>query len=54
MNQLPPEIIDSILYLVSAALGWLARWLQGKGKIKRQGEIIEEQRRFINNKLNKQ
>lgn len=33
MKQVPPEIIDTIIYVLSAAVGWLAKWLQSKKKI---------------------
>lgn len=31
-KQLPPELIEQIMYIVMAAVGWFAKWLQGKNK----------------------
>lgn len=36
--QLPPEIIDGILALGSAILGWLARWLSTRSRDKKRDE----------------
>lgn len=48
MKVLPPEIIDGILYLLSAALGWFGRWLQDRNKKKEYNEILSEQNTIIN------
>lgn len=31
-KQIPPELIEQIMYVVMAAVGWFAKWLQGKKK----------------------
>lgn len=32
-NNLPPELIDGIIYLLTAAVGWFARWLKDRQKV---------------------
>lgn len=43
--QLPPEIIDGLIALGSALLGWLARLLSTKkkiGEMKDENEVLKE------------
>lgn len=42
---LPPEIIDGLMTLAGAIIGWFARWLAGRRKtaeIKEQNEKLKE------------
>lgn len=31
-QQIPPELVEQIMYVVMAAVGWFAKWLQSKKK----------------------
>lgn len=54
MKPIPPELIDSIIYLITAALGWLARALQGRKKEKLMSTVIQEQKQLIAKIRNRQ
>lgn len=33
-QQIPPELVEQIMYVVMAAVGWFAKWLASKKKVK--------------------
>lgn len=49
-KQLPPELIEQIMYVVAAAVGWFAKWLAGLGKTKKLEKQNEQLKNVINNK----
>lgn len=52
MKTLPPELIDGIIALLSAAVGWFGRWLQTRRKtdtLEKRNAALE---RYIDKKIN--
>lgn len=47
--QINPELFEQIMYVVMAAVGWFAKWLQSKGKHKE----LEEKRKELETKNEK-
>lgn len=48
-KQLPPELVDGILTLVGAIIGWFTKWLQSKKKI----EQLKNDKEYLVDKLTK-
>lgn len=46
-TQLPPEIIDAIIAVVSAIVGWFTRWLQTRAGTKKTKEENEKMKTVI-------
>lgn len=52
MKQLPPEIIDGIVYVLTAGFGWLIRWIQGKAKLQNMKRENNALLNYINQRKN--